>query len=145
MIKLNLDNQMRCDGKNLQYHPIVMKNLFKIFCLISVLFSFSAYGACEYPRKVEIPNGATSSSDEFKAGYQMVRQWIEDMNDYMECIDKDTVAMISMLKINQQHTPEAEDTIIEHQDKKYNAAVEDQQKVAELLNIEVRAYKAKEQ
>ena len=41
--------------------------------------------------------------------------------------------------------PEAEATIIEHQDKKYNAAVEDQQKVAELLNIEVRAYKAKEQ
>tara|TARA_B100000427_G_C15144259_1_gene435798 strand:+ start:50 stop:292 length:243 start_codon:yes stop_codon:yes gene_type:complete len=79
------------------------------------------------------------------AGYQAVRQWIEDMNDYMECIDKDTLAMISMLKINQQHTLEAEATIIEHQDKKYNAAVEDQQKVAELLNIEVRAYKAKEQ
>jgi hypothetical protein len=50
--------------------------------------------------------------------------------------------MISMLKINQQHTPEAEATIVEHQDKKYNAAVEDQQKVAELLNIQVRAYKA---
>ena len=122
-----------------------MKNLFKIFCLISIFFSFSAYGACEYPRKAEIPNGTTSTSDEFMAGYQAVRQWIEDMNDYMECIDKDTVAMISMLKINQQHTPEAEATIIEHQDKKYNAAVEDQQKVAELLNIEVRAYKAKEQ
>jgi hypothetical protein len=47
-----------------------------------------------------------------------------------------------MLKINKQHTPEAEATIVEHQDKKYNAAVEDQQKVAELLNIQVRAYKA---
>jgi hypothetical protein len=60
----------------------------------------------------------------------------------MDCLDADTNQMIALLKINQQHTPEAEETIIEHQDKKYNAAVEDQQKVAELLNIQVRAYKA---
>jgi hypothetical protein len=76
------------------------------------------------------------------AGYQAVRKWVDDMNMYLECIDQDTISMISMLKINQQHTPEAEATIVEHQDKKYNAAVEDQQKVAELLNIQVRAYKA---
>ena len=122
-----------------------MKNLFKIFCLISVFFSFSAYGACEYPRKAEIPNGTTSTSDEFMAGYQAVRQWIKDINEYRDCVDKETDTMIQVLKDSEQHTPEAEATIIEHQDKKYNAAVEDEQKVAELLNIEVRAYKAKEQ
>ena len=96
----------------------------------------------EYPSKVNIPNGATSTTEEFMVGYQAVRKWVDDMNMYLECIDQDTISMISMLKINQQHTPEAEATIVEHQDKKFNAAVEDQQKVAELLNIQVRAYKA---
>lgn len=119
-----------------------MKIIFKLFFLVNVMFTLPAFAACEYPSKVNIPNGATSTTEEFMAGYQAVRKWVDDMNMYLECIDQDTISMISMLKINQQHTPEAEATIVEHQDKKYNAAVEDQQKVAELLNIQVRAYKA---
>ena len=119
-----------------------MKIIFKLFFLVNTMIAFPAFAACEYPSKVNIPNGATSTTEEFMAGYQAVRKWVDDMNMYLECIDQDTISMISMLKINQQHTPEAEATIVEHQDKKYNAAVEDQQKVAELLNIQVRAYKA---
>jgi hypothetical protein len=119
-----------------------MKIIFKLFFLVNVMFALPAFAACEYPSKVNIPNGATSTTEEFMSGYQAVRKWVDDMNMYLECIDQDTISMISMLKINQQHTPEAEATIVEHQDKKYNAAVEDQQKVAELLNIQVRAYKA---
>ena len=119
-----------------------MKIIFKLFLLANIIFAFPAFAACEYPSKANIPNGTTSTAEEFMDGYQAVRKWVDDMNMYLDCLDQDTISMISMLKINQQHTPEAEATIVEHQDKKYNAAVEDQQKVAELLNIQVRAYKA---
>jgi ACT domain-containing protein len=76
------------------------------------------------------------------SGYQAVKAWVTDMNEYMKCVDKETTASITLLKINKEHTPEVENRIIELQDKKYNAAVEDQQRVAQLLNEQVRAYKA---
>ncbi len=121
-----------------------MKFILKTLFIISILFTAPIYAEmnCIYPAKVDIPNGSISTKEEFTEGYQAVRKWVESMTEYMDCVDADTNQMIALLKINQQHTQEAEETIIEHQDKKYNAAVEDQQKVAELLNIQVRAYKA---
>ncbi len=121
-----------------------MKFFIKTLFIISILFAPPIYAEmnCIYPEKVAIPNGATSTEEEFMDGYRAVRKWVENMDEYMDCVDADTKQMIALLKINEQHTPEAEATIIEHQDKKWNAAVDDQQKVAELLNIQVRAYKA---
>jgi len=121
-----------------------MKFIVKTLFIISILFTSPIYAEmnCIYPAKVDIPNGSSSTKDEFVAGYNAIKEWIESMTEYMDCVDADTKQMIVVLKINQQYTPEAEATIIEHQDKKYNAAVEDQQKIAELLNIQVRAYKA---
>ena len=121
-----------------------MKFILKTLFIISILFTAPIYAEmnCIYPTKVDIPNGSISTKEEFMEGYQAVKKWVESMNEYMGCVDADTKQMIVVLKINQQYTPEAEATIIGHQDKKYNAAVEDQQRVAELLNIQVRAYKA---
>ena len=97
---------------------------------------------CNYPTKVQIPNGTINTTDEFVAGYNSVKNWMEKMNNYLDCIDKETTASITLLKINKEHTKEVEQRIIELQDKKYNAAVEDQQRVAQQLNEQVRAYKA---
>ena len=119
-----------------------MKQFFKTIIILSLTITFPLFAECNYPTKVEIPNGASSTTEEFMSGYQAVKAWVTDMNEYMACVDKETTASLTLLKINKEHTPEVEKRIIELQDKKYNAAVDDQQRIAQLLNEQVRAYKA---
>ena len=102
-----------------------MKQFFKTTIILSLTITFPLFAECNYPTKVEIPNGASSTTEEFMSGYQAVKAWVTDMNEYMTCVDKETTASITLLKINKEHTP-----------------VEDQQRVAQLLNEQVRAYKA---
>jgi len=109
-----------------------------IIILFISIMTTKSWAACEYPRKISIPE---ATQNDFEEAYYEAKKWIESINDYLSCIDNDTVAMISMLKINRQHTPEAEAAVIEHQDKKYNAAVEDQFKFVERLNQEIRIYR----
>lgn len=119
-----------------------MKLIIKAIIIIATILASPVNAECNYPTKVQIPNGTINTTDEFVAGYNSVKNWMEKMNSYLDCIDKETTASITLLKINKEHTKEVEQRIIELQDKKYNAAVEDQQRVAQQLNEQVRAYKA---
>jgi|TARA_B110000438_G_scaffold43720_1_gene43634 DNA repair ATPase RecN len=119
-----------------------MKLIIKAIIIIATILASPVNAECNYPTKVQIPNGTINTTDEFVAGYNSVKNWMEKMNNYLDCIDKETTASITLLKINKEHTKEVEQRIIELQDKKYNAAVEDQQRVAQQLNEQVRAYKA---
>ena len=119
-----------------------MKLIIKAIIIIATILVSPVNAECNYPTKVQIPNGTINTTDEFVAGYNSVKNWMEKMNNYLDCIDKETTASITLLKINKEHTKEVEQRIIELQDKKYNAAVEDQQRVAQQLNEQVRAYKA---
>ena len=119
-----------------------MKLIIEAIIIIATILASPVNAECNYPTKVQIPNGTINTTDEFVAGYNSVKNWMEKMNNYLDCIDKETTASITLLKINKEHTKEVEQRIIELQDKKYNAAVEDQQRVAQQLNEQVRAYKA---
>lgn len=119
-----------------------MKLILKTIIVLAIIQASPANAECNYPAKVQIPNGIINTTEEFTAGYKLVKVWIEKMEDYLDCIDKETTASITLLKINKEHTKEVEQRIIELQDKKFNAAVEDQQRIAQQLNQQVRAYKA---
>jgi len=75
------------------------------------------------------------------ASQAAVKKYVADMEAYLACIvdeEKSAVAMMENLE------PEVEQQRAEMLDKKYNAAVEQMEKMAADFNAEVQAYKARD-
>lgn len=111
-----------------------------ISAIACVLLAFAqTASACEYPKRAEIPDGATASKDEMLAGQSSVKSYMAAMDKYLACIEKeekDTVAKMSDITDEERANRETALT------KKHNAAVEDMELTAARFNEEVRAYKA---
>ena len=76
------------------------------------------------------------------AGQKAVKKYVADMEVYLDCIvEEEKLARISMDDL----TPEVEQQREEMLNKKYNAGVDDMEKIAAAFNTEVQAYKAKDQ
>ena len=104
-----------------------------------VLASAPAF-ACDYPKRADIPNGATATKEEMLAGQTAVKAYMTAMEEYLACIEKDekdTVAAMTEITDEERSNREAALT------KKYNAAVEEMELLAARFNEEVRAFKAK--
>ena len=117
-----------------------MRKLVKIACCTSLLVVTQVSLACDYPVKAPIPNGSTASQEEMIEGQRGVKQYVADMEAYLECIveeEKAARAEIEDLK------PEDEQQREELLTKKYNAAVEEMEQVAAKFNVEVQTYKAR--
>ena len=115
-----------------------MIKLIKASCTIAVIIFAPTALACDYPQRIEIPNGSSATKDEMVAGQSGVKKFMADMEKYLKCIeDEDNRNRAGI---------EEPDPIVEAQRdemlvKKHNAAVEDMEKVAALFNDEVRSYK----
>lgn len=110
---------------------------------VSLAALFFAQGAlaCDYPERVkEIPDGMTATRDEMVAGKKLVQSYIANMESYLSCIEaKEAETQISMGEVD-------EDTKRQRSamyDKKYNAAIEEMNLVAEEFNVQLRAYNAR--
>lgn len=110
---------------------------------LSVAALFLAQGAlaCDYPERVkELPDGNSASRDDMVAGKKAVQSYIANMESYLSCIEAaEAQAQISMDDADEEAKRQRQTTF----DKKYNAAVEDMNLVAEEFNIQLRAYNAK--
>ena len=112
--------------------------------LITVVFTLSAplALACDYPQRVGVPDGATATKEQMIEGQRGIKAYIASMEEYLACIEaaeQDTVAGIDA-------TDEAtKQQRIEMFNKKYNAAVEEMNLVAEEFNVQVRTYKQRDQ
>ena len=109
--------------------------------LLSTSFLFAAplALACDYPQRADIANGATATKDEMVASQKSVKAYMTAMEEYLACIEtaeKDAVAALE----------EADETTLADREdifnKKYNAAVDEMNIIAEQFNEQVRAYKA---
>jgi hypothetical protein len=100
--------------------------------VLAALFSMQVQAACTYPEDIAAPDGANSSEAEMLAGQKLVKQYMADMEAYLDCIDAEAGAR------EEKQTPEqmALDT------KRYNAAVDAMEAVAAKFNDQVRAFKA---
>jgi hypothetical protein len=119
-----------------------MNRLIKIALSISLIFGVQSAFACEYPDRVLVPNGNTATKEEMVAGQRGVKKYVADMEIYLECIVQEEKAArdaIGDLEANQEQ--EREDML----NKKYNAAVDEMERLAAQFNAEVQAYKAKEE
>lgn len=118
-----------------------MKNFIKLICSISLLFGAQSAFACDYPERVQIPNGTTATKEEMLDGQRGVKTFMADMEVYLECIvDEEKMALAAIEDIN----PEDEQQREEMLNKKYNAAVDEMERLAAQFNVEVQAYRAKE-
>ena len=109
---------------------------------LSVAMLFIAQGAfaCDYPQRVDMPNGATATKDEMIAGQKGVKNYMATMDSYLVCIEaEEAQAVIELGDIDEETSRQREEMF----NKKYNAAVEEMNLVAEEFNIQVRAYKAR--
>ena len=94
--------------------------------------------ACDYPDKINVPDGSTASKDELIAAQQAVKQYISDMDTYLECIvEEEKLARQAMDDLD----PEVEQQREEMLTKKYNAGVDEEKRVEAEWNATVQAYK----
>jgi len=113
----------------------------KIGIAASLIFFAQSALACDYPRRVLIPNGSTATKEEMLEGQKGVKQYVADMQTYLECIvDEEKVARDAMGNLEPEIEQEREDMV----DKKYNAAVDEMERLAAQFNAERQAYMARD-
>ena len=118
-----------------------MKNLLRTACIATLFFGAQSALACDYPARVQIPNGTTATKDEMLEGQRGVKKFVTDMEAYLECIvDEERAIRMTMEELSPEDEQQREDML----NKKYNAAVDEMERVAAQFNVEVQAYKAKE-
>ena len=111
-----------------------MKKLF--FAISLTAFSAVSFAECNYPKKkFDIPSGKKATEAEMVETMGKVKQFQADLAVYRTCLD-DELAKVS---------PELEsyEEIQRMNAQKYNASVEDEQKMAEEWGEAVRAFKSK--
>ena len=75
------------------------------------------------------------------ASQSAVKKYVAEMETYLACIvDAEKAAVAELVEL----TPEVEQQRTEMLDKKYNAAVEEMERMAADFNAEVQAYKARD-
>jgi hypothetical protein len=118
-----------------------MKTLIKIICTVTVFFAAQSVFACDYPDRVTIPNGGTATKEDMLEGQRGVKKYVAEMEVYLTCIvEEEKVARAAIEDIEPEDEQQREDAI----NKKYNAAVDEMERIAAQFNAEVQAYRAKE-
>lgn len=115
-----------------------MNKLIKTAISIAMIFAAQGAIACDYPQRIDVPNGATATKDDMIAGQKGVKTYMASMEEYLACIEADEAqAVLGLGNVNEDTKRQREDMF----NKKYNAAVEEMNLVAEEFNVQVRAYK----
>ncbi len=118
-----------------------MKTTFKSMLAVAALTATSAsWAACDYPSKVDVPNGTQASKEQMMAGQKAIKSYMDEMNTYLDCIDDENAAAKSEGEAA-EITAQREALLL----KRHNAAIAEMEAVAANFNTQVRAYKAKEE
>ena len=116
----------------------------KVLIAIAPLALFAAplHAACTYPTApTKLPDGATATLAEMVAAQKLVKKFDEEITAYTACIklEEDT----QLAKGGDKLTPEQKTAIQQQQAQKNNAAVDEEQKIADRFNEQIRIFKAK--
>jgi hypothetical protein len=115
-----------------------MNKLKKTVVTLAILFAAQSAFACDYPQRIDVPNGASASKDDMIAGQKSVKSYMASMEEYLACIEADEAqAVLGLGEVDEDAKRQRADMF----NKKYNAAVEEMNLVAEEFNVQVRAYK----
>ena len=108
---------------------------------IILLATSSAAFSCDYPVRIDVPDGNTATREEMLEGQRNVKQYVADMEVYLECIvAEDRAARSEMDNLDPEDEQQREDLL----NKKYNAAVDEMETVAANFNAEVQTFRGRE-
>jgi len=115
-----------------------MNKLKKAVVTLAILFAAQSTLACDYPQRIDVPDGASASKEDMITGQKSVKSYMALMEAYLTCIEADEAqAVLGLGEIDEDAKRQRADMF----NKKYNAAVEEMNLVAEEFNLQVRAYK----
>ena len=115
-----------------------MKTLIKLISTTSMLLAAHTGFACDYPERIKIPDGASASKQDMLDGQRGVKKFVADMEIYLDCIvEEEKAARAAIADLQPEDEQQREDKL----NKKYNAAVDEMERLAAQFNAEVRIYK----
>lgn len=112
--------------------------MIKTSAAVALLFAAQGAFACEYPQRIDVPDGASASKDEMIAVQRGVKSYMASMEEYLACIEANEAQRVLGLGDVDDDTKRQQEEMF---NKKYNAAVEEMNLVAAEFNMQVRAYK----
>ena len=119
-----------------------MNNIIRFISTTLLLALTSAGFACDYPTKVDMPDGMTATKEDMLSGQRNVKKFVADMEVYLECIVAEEKESRSLTEDLDPGDEQLREDLL---NKKYNAAVDDMEIVAANFNIAVQSYKAREE
>lgn len=118
-----------------------MKRLTTTAVSVAMLLFAQSVFACDYPDSIENqPDGTTATRDDMVAGKKAVQAYVANMESYLSCIEAQEAQAMIGLGTADEETKRQRQALF---DKKYNAAVEEMNIVAEEFNVQLRAYNAR--
>jgi hypothetical protein len=109
---------------------------------LTAALSGVAYADCPYPAAPDkLPDGATATMEEMVAGQKAVRAYDKAIQDYVGCIDKELDEAVA--KAGDQLKPQQKADMQKVEAQKHNAAIDQDQSVADRFNEQVKAFKAR--
>jgi hypothetical protein len=118
-----------------------MKTLYSLAAVVA-LSCGQAYAACSYPKAPEsLPDGATATLEQMVAAQKAVKQFDQEITAYTNCIKLEHDSTLSTEGEKMSDEQKAEMSRVQVQ--KHNAAVEEDEALAQRFNEQVKVFKAK--
>lgn len=118
-----------------------MNPMLKVFSIVSLLAFAPTSFACDYPTRVELPIGMTATKDDMLTGQRNVKKFVANMEEYLECIVVEEKKARSELDGIEAEDEQLREDLL---NKKYNAAIDEMEKVAAEFNAAVQAYRGRD-
>jgi DNA repair ATPase RecN len=105
----------------------------------------TAQAACVYPQAPQaIPNGSQATKDQMVTANGQVKEYVKAVEStYLPCLDEEMKASVAALDPADPEYAAKKLSIESMHAKKYNAAVDEEAAVADRMNQEIKAFKAK--
>ena len=115
-----------------------------VIAAAAALAPLSASAECPYPTAPKsIPDGSKATLDEMMATKKAVKDYDDATSTYLDCIKKEhDDAVVALGDLNSDKQKKAKDQLDKVEAEKHNAAVTQDQTVADHFNEQVRVYKA---
>lgn len=105
---------------------------FRGAALASGMLAGAAALACETPAMVEVPDGATATTEQMVQAREAVTEYVAAMEEYLVCVDEE-------MQVAGDDAPEEFKSLMIQ---RYNAAVSEMETVAAAFNEELREFRA---
>jgi phage-related tail protein len=119
-----------------------MKALLAATFAAALAVTAPVYADCTYPAAPsKIPDGASATLEDMLAGQKAVKEYQKAMDDYVGCIDKELADKLA--KGGDQLKPEQKADMQKVETQKHNAAIDQEQAIADRFNEQVKVFKAR--